>query len=225
MKMKDICIYNNIKEYLDEINIIDYHKGQYISTGDENLESMFFILSGVVKVECITKEGKTFLVDILYENEFVGKISEIYDQNLFCDIIATSEARLLKINKDTFKKLQKNPEFLNIFFFKTSKRIYNMYKKLIMKDLFRFDELFASYILENCDDNIFKFKSVYNLCKMLSTSRKNLYNTINKFISKGYILKRDNSIIILNKKTLIELSYYVKEFRQKNTEEFKFNIF
>ena len=69
MKIKDICIYNNIKEYLDEINIIDYAKGQYISKGDENLESMFFILSGEVKVECITKEGKTFLVDILYENK------------------------------------------------------------------------------------------------------------------------------------------------------------
>ena len=57
-----------------------------------------------------------------------------------------------------------------------------MYKKLMMKDLFSLKETFAFYILKNSKDGIFKFKSMYNLCEVLSVSRKNLYNVINSFI-------------------------------------------
>ena len=224
MRLEDICIYEYIKEYLDEISIVNYKKGQYINYASENLEDIFFILNGTVKVECITKYGKVFLVDDLTKNEFVGKISYMHDQNLFCDITATSNASLLKINKNTFKKLQKNPEFLKIFLIKTSNRIYYMYKKLMMKELFRLEEIFAYYILQNSENDVFKFKSMYNLCKVLSVSRKNLYNVINKFTNNGYIRKCDNSIIILDKSHLNEICSHVREFNEKNKSDLKLEL-
>ncbi len=224
MQLEEIYIYDHIKIYLDEIPTIKYKKGEYITRSNENLEDIFFILDGNVKVEYITKSGNSFLVDELCENEFVGKISYMYNQNLFCDIIATSNVSLLKINKITLKKLQSNPEFLNIFFFKTSKRIYYMYKKLLMKDLFKLEELLAFYILENSTEDIFKFKSMYSLCNSLSISRKSLYNTINKFVEKNYIRKDENSIFILNREYLYELSASVREFNETDHNTFKFHI-
>ena len=224
MQLEQIYIYNHIKTYLDEIDIVKYKKGEYITRSSQNLEEIYFILDGNVKVEYIAKNGKSFLVDELSENEFVGKISYMYEQNLFCDIIATSDVSLLKISKHTLKKLQSNPEFLNIFFFKTSKRIYCMYKKLMMKNLFRLDELLAFYILKNSEDDIFKFKSMYSLCKSLSISRKSLYNTLNKFIEKDYIRKDENLIIILNREYLYELSMYVRDFNETDNNDFKFHI-
>jgi CRP-like cAMP-binding protein len=224
MELKDIFIYEFIKDYLNEVSIIKYKKGQYITHASENLEEIFFIMEGTIKVECITKYGKNFLVDVLSKNEFVGKISYMYDHNLFCDITATSNACLLKIDKHTIKKLQKNPEFLKIFLFKTSNRIYYMYKKLMMKNIFRLEEIVAFYILQNSENDIFKFKSMYNLCKILSTSRKSLYNTINKFIKGLYIRKDKNSIIILNRDYLYELSIGVREFNETNDCDFKFDI-
>lgn len=224
MKLEEICIYSHIKSYLNEIDIIKYKKGEYITCSSQKLEEIYFILDGNVKVEYIAKNGKSFLVDELSENEFVGKISYMYEQNLFCDIIATSNVSLLKIHKSTLKKLQNNPEFLNIFFFKTSKRIYCMYKKLMMKDLFRLDELFAFHILKNSEGNIFKFKSMYSLCKILSVSRKSLYNTLNKFIDKGYIKREENLITILDREYLDGLSMYVREFNETDNNEFKFHI-
>lgn len=224
MELKDICIYSYIKDYLDEIPIVKYKKGEYITHSDENLEEIFFVLEGNVKIEIVTKCGKSFLVDTLSENEFVGKISYIYEQNLFCDITSTSNSSLLKINKNIFRKLQQNSEFLNIFFYKTSKRMYYMYKKLMMKDLFRLEELLAFYILKNSQEDIFKYNSMYGICKTLSVSRKNLYNTINKFIEKGCIKKDENSITILDKNYLYELSTYVREFNKKDTHGFKFDI-
>ena len=148
----------------------------------------------------------------------------MYEQNLFCDIIAVSDVTLLKINKDTFKKLEKNPEFLKTFLFKTSKRIYYMYKKLMMKDMFKLEEIFAFHILKNSQNDVFEFKSMYNLCKILSVSRKNLYNVMNSFIEKGYIRKNKNLLIILDRGYLNELSTSVREVNEIDYCDFKFDI-
>lgn len=224
MELKKIFIYDFIKDYLEDISIVDYKKGQYITRSDENFTEIYFILDGKVKVECVTEYGKSFLVDELSKNEFVGKISYMYEQNLFCDIKATSNVSLLKINKATFDKLQKNPEFLKVFLYKTSSRMYFMYKRLIMKNLFSLEELFAFYLLENEESNIFKFKSSIDLCNVFPISRKGLYNIINNFVKKDYISKEKKSIIILNKKELFELSMHVREFNIKNDSKIKFDI-
>jgi CRP-like cAMP-binding protein len=222
--IKDIIIYDYIKDYLDEVSILNYKKGEYITHSSENLEEIFFVLNGTTKVECITKSGKSLLVDELSKNEFVGKISYMYEQNLFCDITATSNATLLRISKSTFKKLEKNPEFLKLFLFKTSRRIYYMYKKLMMKELFSLKETFAFYILENSQDDVFKFKSMYNLCEILYVNRKNLYNVINSFIKKNYIKKDKNSLIILNRDCLYELSIGIREVNEINDCDLKFDV-
>ena len=224
MELNNIYIYDYIKEYLNEIAIVNYKKGQYITRSDENFTEIFFILDGNVKVEIITEYGKSFLVDELSENEFVGKISYMYEQNLFCDIKATSDVSLLKINKDTFDKLQKNSEFLKIFLYKTSKRIYYMYKKLMMKNLFSLEEIFAFYLLQNSESDKFKFKSTSDLCNIFPISRKSLYNVMNKLIEKNFIRKEKKLIIIIDRKHLFELSMHVREFNIINDSEIKFDI-
>jgi CRP-like cAMP-binding protein len=224
MELNNIYIYDYIKEYLNEIPIVNYKKGQYITRSDENFTEIFFVLDGNVKVECITEYGKSFLVDELSKNEFVGKFSYMYEQNLFCDIKATSNASLLKINNEIFNKLQKNPEFLKIFLYKTSNRIYHMYKKLMMKNLFSLEELFAFYLLKSSEDEIFKFKSTSDLCNIFPISRKGLYNVINKFVKEDLIRKEKKSIIILDKKKLLELSMHVREFNMINDSKIKFDI-
>ena len=219
-----IHIYDYIKDYLNEISVVNYKKGQYITRSDENFAEIFFIIDGNVRVECITQYGKSFLVDELSKNEFVGKISYMYESNLFCDIKAMSNVSLLKINEDTFIKLQKNPEFLKIFLYKTSKRIYFMYKRLMMKNLFSNEEIFAYYLLKNSENNMFKFKSTSDLCNIFPISRKGLYNVINNFIKKNYIIKEKNSITILDSKQLLELSKHAREFNAVNDSKIKFDI-
>lgn len=224
MKLENLFIYDYIKEYLQEIAVVRYSKGQYITRSDEALTAVFFILSGTVKVECLTEYGRIFLVDELAENEFVGKFSYLYEQDFFCDIKATSDALLLKLDKDTFDKLQGNPEFLKIFLYRTSKRIYYMYKKLMMKSLFSLEEIFAFYLLKNAENDIFKFTNTSALCNMFPMSRKGLYNVMNMLVKKNLIRKEKNFIIILDKRQLVELSLHVRAFNQVNGSTIKFHI-
>ncbi|XER11152.1 hypothetical protein SATMO3_13220 [Sporomusa aerivorans] len=224
MELGDLYIYKFIKEYLDEIAIVHYKKGQYIAYSDENLTEIFYVLDGIVRVECVTAYGKTFLVDELAKNEFVGRFSYMYEQNLFCDIKAINNVSLLKINKDTFDKLQKNPEFLKVFLYKISNRIYCMYKKLIMKNLFDAEEIFAYYLVKNSAGDVFNFKSTNELCNIFSMSRKGLYNVINKLIKKAAIKKEKASIIITDRDQLLKLSVHVREFNVTNGSNIKFDI-
>lgn len=222
IEIESTCIYNYIRPYLEEIEIANYKKGQYLTRADIDIEDIFFILQGQIQVEYTTKKGRSFLVDELSCNEFAGKISYLYDQHLYCDIIAVTDVSLLKIKAATFKKLKNSPEFLNVFFLKTSRRIYYMYKQLMMKDLFNSEELLSFHILKNSNDNIFIFKSMYRLCKILSISRKNLYNTINRFIERNYISKDKNSLIILDRNSLVKLSASIREFNETNESDCKF---
>ncbi len=224
MELKDTCIYKHVIQYLDEVDVIKYKKGQYLTRANHNFEEIFYILEGTVQVEYATKSGKSFLVDELSSNEFAGKISYMYDQSLYCDIIAMTDASVLLINKNTFKKLQNNTEFINIFLYKNSKRIYSIYKKLMMKDLFSSEEIVSFYIMKNSQDDKLVYKSMYELCKSLSISRKNLYNTINKFIKGNYLTKDKNMLVILNKEYFYELSKYVREFNESNDSDFKFTM-
>lgn len=212
MKISDTCIYDHIEMYKDEIENVIYKKGTYIVQSEDDFDEIFFILSGSVMVECLTMNGKRLLVDTLSENEFVGKISYMYDQDFRGDIIAITDVSLLKINKQTLEKLKKNDKFLSLFLFKTSKRIYLIYKKSLIKNLFKIEERLAHYILENSENGIFKCKSMYELSKQLYMSRKSIYNTINKFLEKGYIKKEEDKFIILDEEKLCEISKEVRNF-------------
>lgn len=212
MRIEDSCIYNYIKPFIGNLEQTNYKKGQYILFSDEDFEEIFFILEGCVKVECSTQNGKKFLVDTLEENEFVGKISYIFEEDLCSDIIALTDVKLISIEKKIFDELKKDSNFTNMFFSKTSKRIYYIYKKLLVKDLFKLEEILAYHIIKNSQGNIFKFKSMYQLSNELTVSRKNLYNTINKFILKGYIKKSNNEILIIEEDSLKMVAKNVDQF-------------
>lgn len=212
MRVEETCIYNYIKPFLGSLQEATYKKGEYILFSDEDFEEIFFILEGCVKVECSTHNGKKFLVDTLQENEFVGKISYIFEEDLCSDIIALTDVKLISIEKKIFDELKKDSNFTNMFFSKTSKRIYYIYKKLLVKDLFKLEEILAYHIMKNSQGNIFKYKSMYQLANELTVSRKNLYNAINKFISKGYIKKSNNEILIIEDEILKRLAKNVDQF-------------
>ena len=224
MELASICIYEYIKEYVPDLSIVKYKKGQYITRSDENFTEIFFILKGTVRVECITEYGKSFLVDELSKDEFVGKISYMYEQHLFCDIKAVSPVQLLKINKETFDKLKKNTEFLKLFLYKTSHRMYIMYKKLMMKNLFSSEELFAFYLMQHAQEGRFQFKSMTDFCNAFPISRKGLYNVINRLIAKNMIKREKNAILITDEQRILELSVHVREFNRNNGSAIQFDL-
>jgi GTP-sensing pleiotropic transcriptional regulator CodY len=113
--------------------------------------------------------------------------------------------------------LMKNSEFSTFFYFKTSSRVYVMYKKMLMSNLFSQCELVSYYVLENSCSSKFIYKSIYDICDNLNISRRSLYNILNKFESEGIIEKLDDGPYkIINEKYLKDKSDRVKRFSENN---------
>ncbi len=66
-------------------------------------------------MECTTRGGNKFLVDIVPENEFIGKISYIYEHNLKCDIFAKTNIKLFRFEKMYLKSFISNQILLHYF--------------------------------------------------------------------------------------------------------------
>lgn len=193
MLIEDTNIYKYIKDYLDKIPVINVKKGDYVSKAFNKDSQIYYILEGKVKIESISDIGKKVLVDEISENEFTGQISYMRNTNLYCNIIAATNLKLLSIDNNILDKLMNNSEFSNVFYYKTSSRIYQMYKKMLMGNLFNQSEIVAYYILKKSNSGKFVYKSIYDICDTLNICRRSLYNILNKFQDDGIIEKEESS--------------------------------
>lgn len=108
---------------------------------------MFFIIEGVVLVECIIRGGNKFFVDIVFENEFIGKISYIYEYNLKCDIFVKINIKLFWFEKNVFEEFYFKLDFIVLFYRKCIRRIYELYKIRMVRELFFCIEVIVYCIL------------------------------------------------------------------------------
>lgn len=212
MKLTDTIIYKFIKEYINKIEVVEFKKDEYIERSTNDSHCIYYILSGVVKVKNISHVGNKFVIDEITEEEFVGHISKMRGSSFYCDIIAKEPCTLLKIPKYILDKMLKDTEFSVLFYEKTSSRIYLMYKKLLLEKLFSWEEIVAYYILEQAKEDIFIYKSMYEICEYLNISRRGLYNIINKWAFEECIEKKGSTFLIKDKKYLEELASSVYQY-------------
>lgn len=201
MDLKQAHIYPYIQDQLQNMPIIHVAKGTYFSNAEDRDKQIYYILDGEVKVESISDMGKKILVDYISDNEFAGQISYIRKSNFYANSLAVTNLTLLCLKHEVMEVLMKNPEFATVFYYKTSSRIYLMYKKMLMSNLFNQCEIVAYYILENCKGDEFVFKSVYDICEQLNISRRNFYNILNTYLANNIVTRE------------IEGQYHVKDLK------------
>ena len=148
-RIETLEIYKFIKDYLPLVPILKLKKGQYLFRADYKDPTLFYIVSGVIKVETVSYNGKKMIVDIVGRNEFMGAISSVHNADFQCSGIATTSMMVLALKRSLLDELMQSDEFSAFFYQKTSKRVYMMYKKILAKSLFSLMEIFANYMLEN----------------------------------------------------------------------------
>jgi CRP-like cAMP-binding protein len=213
MLARDTDIYLFIKDKLDEIPVLKVKKGDYLCRAHNRESQIYYVLKGEVKIYCTSIMGKKILVDELTENEFAGHLSNRRQSNFHCDSLAYTDLELLCINDDIMDILMQNSEFASMFYGKTSKRLYLMYKKSLTNELFSQRELLAYYIIKNSNNGKLVYKSIDHICEVLSISRRNLYNILNDFMHKGVIEKEGiSAIVIKDEKYLKDMIVEIEGF-------------
>lgn len=211
-KIKSIAIYEYIKNYLPIIPTLELKKGEYLFRANADDPTLFYILDGVVRVENISYNGKKLIVDILQDDEFVGAISNIHKADFQCSGIADTAVTVLVLKKPLMDELMQNTDFSTLFYQKTSKRVYMMYKNILARTLFSQNEIMAHYILENSKGDIFKYKTIYDISENLGISRRGIYNILYRFDEIGCIKKTKTAYRIVDRDYLEKTAEQVINF-------------
>lgn len=217
MEVKDLAVYPFIRERLDQIPRITVKAGEYISRAGKADGGLFYVISGNMRVECVSHEGKKILVDNLGPDNFTGKISRVQRAYFACDILADTDCELLFLESGLYERLMENTEFRELFYRKISSRVYQMYKGRLVRSFYSLAELVAYYICSRTGKGqIFEYKSTLRLCEDLDISRRGLYNILNQFLAEGWLEKKAGSkYFIRDRERLEEICGEVRRYMEE----------
>lgn len=199
MKLEESGIYPFIRRFPELQKLYRIPGGNVVVSplNNEN-DYMWFLVNGKVKVETEGENGKKMLVDMLEEDNYVGHISNLFGQNLYCSSITVITSTFIRIPMKQFKEMiDKDIRFQRHFYQKVTARLYVMYKKDLALHLFSQRELLAEYMIENVVDGVCHIHNVSGICETLRVSRRNFYNLIEKLAKDDLIERLDGGDIYI----------------------------
>lgn len=217
MEITELEIYPYIERDMDQISQVELKAEEYLCRAGQPGGGLYYVISGQMRVEGISPDGKKILVDWVGEDNFTGNISHVQKAYFGCDIVASTNCKLFFLEKSYFEHLMERKDFSELFFRKISSRIYQMYKKKLARSFYSLSELVAYHICQHTDeDGIFEYKSTYRLCEELEISRRGLYNILNAFLKEGYLERREGMYFILDRAGLEDLSQEIKWYMEEH---------
>lgn len=200
-----------INHTIDELEILTYQKGEFITSETEPLEDMYFLLSGKVKVFKEYENGKTLLLQFVDGLCSMGDVEYINGlKHATGSVSPVNEVKLFKISYDELDRRYKTCfKFKEYMIKHLSMRFLSSHSKAGLNLMYSMQTRLASYILSiknKTTNNIVMLKNLQELSDNLGTSYRHLHRTL-KELSDSKVIKREKSkITILNIEKLEELA-------------------
>lgn len=206
-----------IRKYLSDdilrsFPVVNVKKGEiFIPIERQKIVRIYYILEGKVDVFSLSYDGREFLIDQLGEGDFIGKFSQNREINLQCGVRASRDLKMLDMTDYYYKFMKENVELERFFQMKTSNKIYRMYKILMIRMQFRYEEILAYWLLDSMDEeNV--VTDVDEIFYKMNISDRNVYYLLKRFKEKNLIKKGRNKIKILDVEGLYALAENIMEF-------------
>lgn len=116
--LKNIPIFSGIKEEsLKEISSISiekfYKKGEVLILQDTEVEGLYILISGRLRITRISEDGKVKVLALLLPRDVIGEMSLLDNQLASATVEAVEDSRLLFIRREDFQSiLLKHPSII-----------------------------------------------------------------------------------------------------------------
>lgn len=188
-----------------------FSEGEIIAYQDEEVEHLMVIISGIARGEMVDLSGKTVVIEEIESPRplapaFIFGINNIYPVN----IVAQTEATVLKIPKSEFvKMMQKSDKLLVSFMNNVSGRAQFLSQKLKFLTFHSIKSKFAYYILNLAKNNNANYVTLpvsqAKLAELFGVTRPSLARAIRDMHNDKLIMADAKNIQILNTYELYEL--------------------
>jgi CRP-like cAMP-binding protein len=186
----------------DDINYFEiktFFKGSNIISSQEDLDGIYFIISGGVDIHSYLLNGRSIFInklsppDTFGDVEYFGNIKTLFDVSSNAD-----KTVVMKIPFNILNNQLKENHYLWKFLGETSTRkLLKTNSAILLKESFDLKTLLAIYLVKN--NFTITFNSLNELSLNLNVSYRNLTRVIKYFSDKKIIKKERKSIITLDK--------------------------
>ncbi len=212
-ELMEISSKDFIKDLSTDRNTNIYKKKQLIYSEHNRPTSLFYVLKGKVKTYKTTENGKTLVLGLYNEGEFLGHTALLEDCNYHETAVAMEDTVLAIIQKEDFDLLINNShaisrKFIQLLARNISEResqllgmAYNSLRKKVADALITLNKKYNTNNEEKFHIEITR----ENLASIAGTATESLIRTLSDFKNEKLIEINDSAITILDKNRLENL--------------------
>ncbi|HLB35732.1 MAG TPA: Crp/Fnr family transcriptional regulator [Gemmatimonadales bacterium] len=185
-----------------------YPKNSVILFEDDPGDSLYVVVTGLVKVVLIGEDGREVILSVLKEGDFFGEMSLIDDQPRSAHVIAMEDSNLLVVRREDFQhRLREAPGIAVGMLRAMSRRLREADEKiggLVLLDVNgRVAKLLLSMADENDGVHITRRVTHHTIAQMVGSSRETVSRTMRELADRGHIEVTRKAITIRNRAALL----------------------
>ncbi len=192
------------KEFHHRIKVV--HKGEYIYIPDENMDAIYFVIKGKIKIGTFNEQDKEVITAILVEGDVFSELTLIATGKRKDFAIASEESQIVSFKQDEINQLMKKYPDLSILVMKIignrTFEIQDRLESLVFKDS---KTRILEYIIKSIEKKgqrigyewvLRNFLTHQDIASLTSTSRQSVTMILNE-------LRNDNIIQFDRKRLLV----------------------
>ncbi|MGF9879878.1 Crp/Fnr family transcriptional regulator [Bacillus albus] len=200
---------NKTLEAFSEIDTVyfqlnHFEKGELICNIDDEMDRLYFVVKGKVKVYTITPEGKKLILRFINLLAVVGDIEFIQNSKAHNAVEACSEVVAISISHTVNRnKLLQHPKLMNFLLENIANTLKISTRFTALNLLYPVEVRVASYLLSistDCNGNMYKgdldATSVTSIADFIGGSYRHVIRVLQKFYNEKLIEKSNGVIVI-----------------------------
>lgn len=188
----------------------NYGKNEFIYMSGDELEALYVVHKGSVKIIRYTIDGKEQVLRILKHGDFFGETALFANKkvNNYAEIL--EDTIICKIDQSSFNQMiNKKPTIARKMLLELSNRLDYIEESVTFNNLKTAESKLAKYLLDNQKNELVKLNTTKkNISAFLGITPETFSRRLKTFENEGHIKQISNTeILIINKKYFEDLIY------------------
>lgn len=188
----------------------NYGKNEFIYMSGDELEALYVVHKGSVKIIRYTIDGKEQVLRILKHGDFFGETALFANKkvNNYAEIL--EDTIICKIDQSSFNQMiNKKPTIARKMLLELSNRLDYIEESITFNNLKTAESKLAKYLLDNQKNELVKLNTTKkNISAFLGITPETFSRRLKTFENEGHIKQISNTeILIINKKYFEDLIY------------------
>lgn len=199
-------------ELIENLQLFCFDKGEIIFNKGIDLDYMYFLVKGKIKIYILQDNGKLLLIRLNEPPNILGDIELLTDYQTQCHVESLDESLFICAKMSRIRETAcNNVTFLQFIVKNLSSKLYTISNSASINVLYPLENRLASFILSLCKEDLavnskVPIPKLTEVATLLGTSYRHLNRIISQFIEKNIIEKRKGVIIIKDFSELEKLS-------------------